>query len=400
MIQRSDSGEGRAWVFESRFLGGGTSPEHDVSLVSASQVCNALRSRGHEVVPAWVAPGGTWHLVNDDRRPWCGDRLRGEGRHAPARHAFEALAALRRRKVDLVFPALHGRFGEDGRVQALLEAAGLVHVGSRHSASALGMSKRRSRSCFVGVGIPMAPAFVPTPREARELSAEAVARRVEELGLQYPLFLKEDSCGSSLGVERIDKAEDLDGALDRSRQLGPEWVLEEGVEGIELTCAVLGNCGSDLRALPAVEIRPRKRRFFDYAAKYDANETDELCPAPSLDPDLAAETARLAIAAHEALGCSGLSRTDMMLGGRELRVLETNTMPGLTPESLLPKAAAAGGLDFGQLCEELCRLALIEDSGPREIPRPSHVNSEELRASRQASRTRGERGEKLHEASN
>ena len=381
-------------------LGGGASPEHDVSLVSASQVCNALRARGHEVLPVWIAPGASWHLVDDDRRDWCGQRLRAEGRHVPARHAFDALASLRRRGVNVVFPALHGRFGEDGRVQALLEAAGLVHVGSHHSASALGMSKRRSRACFLGVGLPMPPAFVPNPREARELDAPKIAQRIADLGLSYPLFLKEDSCGSSLGVERIECADDLEAALERARELGPEWVLEQGVEGIELTCAVIGNSGGELRALPAVEIRPKRRRFFDYAAKYDANETDEICPAPSLDDELAKRVAQLAVTAHEALGCSGLSRTDVMLKGRDLSVLETNTMPGMTPESLLPKAAAAGGLDFGQLCEELCRLALIEDSGTREIPRPSHVNSEQLRASRQTQGTRSERGKRLHEASN
>lgn len=329
-------------------LGGGVSPEHDVSLRSATLVREALTARGHEVVPVYIDRAGTWTV--------------GRDRDELAQPALVAAFELRR-KVDVVFPALHGRGGEDGAVQALIEAAGLPCALSGQRASAIGMSKALTRAAFVGSGIPMARAFVPTRREARALTADMLTQRVTAIGLRMPWFLKEEDSGSSLGVERIDAVAQVEDALMRVRALGDYWLVEEGVPGIELTCAVLGNAGSRLTAMPPVEIRPRNAKFFDYGAKYDASATEELCPAPSLSAAQRRQVEALACRAHDVLGCRGISRTDMMLHDGEPVVLETNTIPGLTPESLLPKAAKAHGLEFGALLDELLILALGHRTG-------------------------------------
>ncbi|MCB9890058.1 MAG: D-alanine--D-alanine ligase [Planctomycetes bacterium] len=322
-------------------LGGGISTEHDVSVRSRDRVAEALASRGHEIQRVHIARDGLWSL-----------------RGGPPRPPLVAMHELAR-VCDCVFPALHGRGGEDGFVQALASAAGIPCALSGLRASSIGMSKALTRACFVGAGLPMAPAFLPTRREARTMSAADITRRAAELGLALPWFLKEEDSGSSLGVERIDAPADFESALGRVRELGPHWILEAGIAGIEITCAVLGNAGAELRALPVVEIRPKSAAFFDYEAKYDAAATDELCPAPSLDAHRTAEVQSLAVRAHDLLGCLGLSRTDMIVGhDGNVVVLETNTIPGLTAESLVPKAARAAGMEFAELLEELVALAM------------------------------------------
>lgn len=341
-------------------LGGGISSEHEVSLRSAAAVARALSSRGHTVLEVSIGRDGSWRIASE-------------------KAGLASLAALPElaRRVDVVFPALHGRGGEDGTLQSLIEAAGIPCAFSGPRASAIGMSKTLSRAAFVGAGVPMARALTPTRAETAAMTAGELTQRIEAAGLFYPLFLKEEDSGSSLGVERIANAGELERGLEVVRSLGKHWMIEEGVDGVEVTCAVLGNAGAALQALPPVEIRPKSAAFFDYGAKYDASATDELCPAPSLDARGRARVEELAKQVHDLLGCRGLTRSDMIWTGRDAVLLETNTIPGLTVESLVPKAATAHGWSFAELCERVLELALEAGARARAMRAPVEQNEGE-----------------------
>ena len=262
-------------------LAGGRSPEHEVSLRSGAAVLAGLAERGFSTLPVLIARDGRWHVG----QPGKSDLL-ALAATSPGRNALEGMLQLKGSGIYLDFPALHGRGGEDGSVQTLCQEAQLPCVGSGPLASALGMSKIRSRHAFLGAGLPMAKAYIPEP-EARQTTPASVhlERILQTARLELPLFLKADSSGSSLGVERITHQGAFAPALERVRSLDPEWLVEEEITGIEVSCAILGNCGSKLVPLPPVEIRPLTSRFFDYAAKYDPGATLELCPATSLTPD-------------------------------------------------------------------------------------------------------------------
>ena len=340
-------------------LAGGASPEHDISLISASEVLNSLAGGGFPTLAVWIDRGDRWHEITAATpEPWTPHRLADLGGAVAGRAALASAHGLGNARVDVVFSCLHGVGGEDGRVQTLLQAAGLPYVGSGPAASSVAMSKLMSRLVFLGAGLTMPRAFLPTRQEAWTMSVADVRERLQREGLAFPLFLKEDVGGSSIGVERLEEASGLCGALERVRKLGPYWVLEECVSGVEVTCPVLGNVGQHLEALPPVEIRPRHSTFFDHASKYDAEATEELCPAPSLSQGETARCQDLAVRAHDLLGCSGVSRTDMILAGGEFYLLETNTIPGFTPASLLPRAASTVGMTFGNLLTRLVDLAL------------------------------------------
>ncbi len=341
-------------------LGGGESPEHEISLVSAAEVVRGYLDLGARVLPVYLDREGGFHLLEERSGPgrFSARDLAEEGRRRRRLRIGAALDALAGRGVDLVFPALHGPRGEDGFVQTHLEGAGLPYVGSGPLASALGMSKSRSRLVFLGAGLPVARGLVPRAEECRRLTPDEVEAWCREEGLDYPLYLKTDDSGSSLGVHRVRDRESLERALADVRRRGRGWILEEEVRGIECTCAVLGDAGGPLEALPVVEIRPKKKdAFFDYETKYDPQLVEELCPAPSLDAAAERAVRALAVRAHEVLGCRSLSRSDFILSGENPILLETNTMPGLTPQSLLPKAAKAAGLSFTRLLERLAREA-------------------------------------------
>lgn len=318
-------------------LTGGRSGEHDVSLETGRAVSGAVAELGHVAFQLVLGRSGGAR--------WPG----GEGR------VGAALAALEAWGPDVAFIAMHGRDGEDGRVQGALEVLGVPYQGSGVAGSALAMDKPRSKGIYRAAGIPVARDRV-LGRAALEpgFDWEAVAG---DLGL--PLVLKTSHSGSSVGVEIVDECASL---RDRGRALlaeDPSLLVEEHVAGVELTCPVLEGPGGAARALPLLEIRPHAARFFDYPTKYDPDAVDELCPAP-IDEALAEEVRALGLRCHAALGCRDYSRTDLMVGadGRP-RVLETNTLPGLTPASLLPKSAAADGMTFPGLIDHLLRLAAL-----------------------------------------
>lgn len=337
-------------------LHGGPSSEHDISVWTSSGVLSTLRAAGHTVFAVFVDKGGLWHFSDG------GDS--GQVVAAPLT-LLQALGHLCELRVDVAFLGFHGTFGEDGRVQAILDLAGVTYTGSGVTASAAAMDKPLARRVFVGAGLPVAAAVEVAATDVADAAGAAsiAARLVQTLGL--PVVVKVPAGGSSVGVEIPRDEAELVAALQR---VGP-MVLSDGgttrhllceqyVAGVELTAGVLEHADGSLESLPLVEIAPRTAVFFDYVAKYKAGATDEIVPARISDA-ATAHIRDLGLRAHRALGCRGVSRTDVILrhDGAPF-LLETNTLPGLTPESLLPKAAAAVGYTYGDLLHRILGAAL------------------------------------------
>ena len=297
-------------------IAGGWSPEREISLIGAAAVRDALVRRGHRVTSYDLSDG------------------------------FESLLDLAASH-DAAFLNLHGAPGEDGLVQALLDRAGCPYQGSGPAGSFLSLHKSAAKSQFRRAGL-STPDWIFLP----ERPAPGWEPR-----LPYPLFVKSDTGGSSLHLYRVRNGEELQCAMDRLFASGQTVLIEPLIRGREATCGVLER-GGRAEALPPVLIVP-KHEFFDYHAKYtDAGEC-EICPAP-LPEALLEEVRKTALEAHRCLGLTGYSRTDFILGDDgAVHVLEVNTLPGMTPASLVPKEAAALGMDFGELLEVLLKEAVL-----------------------------------------
>ncbi len=317
-------------------LMGGPSAEHDVSMMSGAQMLAALA--GRPVLPVVIDRDGRWCL-DGVLQPSLGAAL--DGLRAGA---------------DVALIALHGPFGEDGTVQALLETLGLPYAGSGVAASALAMDKIRTKRIYQSAGLPTAPFEVVTRRALDAEGPALFARMASAVGL--PCAVKPACNGSSFGVSFPRDLSTLEVRVAALVSEGHEVLVERFVRGRELTCGVLERGGVP-EALPPTEIIPGEGfEFFDYAAKYTPGATREITPA-ALSPELTAEVQRLALEAHLALGCRDLSRTDVMLeDGLRPVLLETNTLPGMTGTSLLPQAAAARGIAFPALVDLLLAAAL------------------------------------------
>ena len=289
-------------------LYGGVSAERDVSLSSGKQVIDALRQAGFEVIPVLV--GGDLRAV---------------------------LAALDPAP-DVVFNALHGRFGEDGTIQGVLDWLNIPYTHSGVRASALAMDKQAAKTVFAGAGLPVA---------AGAVVGIAALEAADPMALPY--VIKPLNEGSSVGVEILLKGDNRRAEIARKWRFGPEAMVEEYIPGREITVGVMGD-----RALAVTEIRAEAGAFYDYESKYSAGGSRHQIPA-AIHPDTYARALDVAVAAHRALGCRGASRADFRLdesedGPGRLVLLEVNTQPGLTPTSLLPEQAAYQGIGFPELC--------------------------------------------------
>ena len=298
---------------------GGWSSEREVSLKSAAVIEQAMIRLGHHITP-----------------------------FDPASSLDGLLAAAEH--VDFAFIALHGSPGEDGLIQAMLETVGCPYQGSGPAASYLALNKAAAKEVFRHRGL-ATPDWV------------LLARRPAKGWIPpfpFPVFIKSNTGGSSLCMERVPAPAELEGALDRLFVKGGEFIVEPGIEGIEVTCGVLGRPGGGEEALPPVLIRPlhqdRSCLFFDYASKYTAGAAEEVCPAPLPEQTVTAVQG-IALAAHKALGLCDYSRSDCIVRENgEPVLLEVNTLPGMTATSLLPQEAAAIGLSFERLIERLIAL--------------------------------------------
>lgn len=334
-------------------LMGGPSPEFDVSLDSASEVIRAVDRTRFRVRPFLITRSMEW--IVPDR---CVDAPDFHARSllglAPVARgaALDALAGAR-----AAFIAMHGPGGEDGTVQGLLEFLDVPYTGALVGGSALARDKIHSKEIFAQHQVPMARSRVVREDELARGADALVANLVAELGPS--LVVKIPTLGSSVGVFMVEGAEALAEALARAVAWDGRALVEEKLPGREVTCGVLGGApGDPARAFPPILILPPEGRFFDYDAKYTAGVSQELCPAPLPEPILAMIQAR-ALAVHHMLGLTGFSRTDMILGPDDVpRVLEVNTIPGLTRNSLFPKAGRAAGLGMTPLVNHLVDAAI------------------------------------------
>ena len=353
---------------------GGPSPERDVSLTSGLQVLQAIDPSRYDALPYEITRQGQF-LPRPDLL-----RLAGPGAAGPPPQvgqvpaASESTALVTHRiedvvgsgHVDVAFIALHGTYGEDGTIQGLLELLGIPYTGSGVLASALAMDKLRSRQVGLANGLPFPPYVVVDGGAWPRRQAEVRSAVAKELG--YPCVVKPNAQGSSIGVTIVRDKGGLVPAVERALEYGDLVLVEPYLKGTELTCAVLEDPQTGLpAALPLIEIVP-KREFFDYTAKYEAGASEEIIPA-RIAPALAKRAQQLAVRAHRALGCEGMSRVDMFAQRGKIVLLEVNTIPGLTPGSLLPRAAAAAGIDFTALVSRIIANALRRRDHRRPGPR-------------------------------
>lgn len=318
-------------------LHGGPSSEHDISVITAREVISALRAGGHEVEAVFVDKRGAWHFGGTGAQS---AHIVSKAASTPA-----ALKRLVETGYDVAFLGFHGTYGESGRIQAALQLAGVRYTGSGVTASAVAMDKPMARRLLASWGLDVAKAVELRSSSLRAKGvASCAAQLVAELGL--PVVVKVPAGGSSVGIEIPATVEELQATLNRLSEDEQLLLCEQFIRGVELTSSVLETPAGGLEKLPVVEIAPKGDRFFDYEAKYDPSLTDEIVPA-RIPTEIEQRVRAIGEAAHLALGCAGVSRTDVIWDrDQRIVVLETNTLPGLTPASLLPKAAAAAGIDY------------------------------------------------------
>lgn len=328
-------------------LFGGRSGEHEVSIRSAASVINALDQAKYEVIPVaitkegrWLPPAKSVALLPPEARQATSTATAVTVSHEPGSASG----------VDVVFPVLHGTFGEDGTVQGFFELADVAYVGAGVLGSACGMDKDIMKRLFREAGLPTVE-HIALLRGDRH-------KRVDELEKRfgYPLFVKPANLGSSVGITKAHNREELTQALDRAAQYDRKLVVERAVDGREIECSVLGN--DDPQASLPGEIVPA-HEFYDYEAKYSSEDSKALIPAP-LTAEQTASVQRLAVAAFQAVECCGLARVDCFLENDTGKILlnEINTMPGFTSISMYPKMWEASGLPYSQLIDRLIELSL------------------------------------------
>jgi D-alanine-D-alanine ligase len=371
-------------------LFGGRSGEHEVSLLSAASVLNAINKDKYDVVPIGVTKEGRWVTATDAERLLRGEGVGQEqGRHLRAGNpeATTSAAVLARGEsvimppvpqshglvpfqsagpaaphhidVDIIFPVMHGTFGEDGTVQGLLELADIPYVGAGVLGSAAGMDKDVMKKLFAAEGLPIVK-HVTLLRSQWEKEPKKVRKQAESK-LKYPVFVKPANLGSSVGISKAHDREELGPAIEEAARYDRKIVIEEGVGGKkrkarELECAVLGN--DDPKASVVGEIVPGAE-FYDYNAKYIDEGSKPLIPA-LIPKKLMKQVQDMAVRAFKAVDCSGLARVDFLLdpGSKKVYLNEINTMPGFTSISMYPKMWAASGLQYPALIDRLIQLGL------------------------------------------
>ena len=359
---------------------GGRSSEHGISCVTAGSVLQAIDREVYDVIPVGIATDGRWVLESDDT-----DRLRIESADKlPTVDGTRATIALAQEtgatglvvhepsqppqtlgEVDVVFPLLHGPWGEDGTIQGMLEMVGVRYVGAGVLASAVSMDKAYMKIVLQAAGLPVMPSITVT---AREWATDPAAARDRAATLGYPLFLKPARGGSSIGISKAHDASELDAGIEEALRHDPKVLVEVSAEGArEIECGVLQALdGTPETSVPA-EIRiTGDHEFYDFAAKYLPEEATQLDVPAVLPDDVTTRMQELAARAFEAVGCEGLARVDFFaMPDGSLVVNEINTMPGFTPLSMFPRMWAASGLEYGALVDRLIRLALARDTGLR-----------------------------------
>ena len=356
-------------------LSGGKSLEHEISLISGREVVKNLDSAKYEVLPIIISRDGITWQIGDKKISNFQSKLllRGEDAFERVDHSIgrrprtfgglkghlitsEKVSEQKRlqigtmgpkviNKVDVVFIAMHGPYGEDGTIQGLLELIDVPYTGSGVLASALGIDKISSRKLFTHAGL--------------KVPNHLIVKKNDQLKpiwhkFKPPVFVKPHNQGSSVGTTKVSKKKHLKKALNLAFSFSPLTLVEEFIDGIEITCPILGN--DRPQALPLIEIVPKKE-YFDYEAKYDEKLCDEIVPA-RIGKSLTKKAQNTALLAYQTLGCRGFARVDMITKDNDVYVLEVNTIPGLTPVSLFPKSAASIGISYSKLLDKIVMFAL------------------------------------------
>jgi D-alanine-D-alanine ligase len=361
---------------------GGRSSEHGVSVVTAASVLRAIDRDKYDVLPIGITTEGRWALTADEP-----DRMAIEERRMPTVEqvtdqdgvvllpvdpgnrevVYTETGAVPKAlgEVDVVFPMLHGPYGEDGTLQGLLELSGVPYVGAGVLASAVGMDKEYMKRVFSSFGLAVGPYTVIRPREW-EQDPGAARRKVDAFAREHgwPLFVKPARAGSSFGISKVEGPDGLDAAVEEARRHDPKVIVEALLRGREIECGVLEFADGPRASVPA-EIPPvSSHDFYDFEAKY-IDSAEGLVPAP-LTPEQTARVQRLAVEAFEAASCEGLVRADFfLLDSGEFVINEINTMPGFTPISMYPRMWQESGIGYAELIDLLIQAALRRSTGLR-----------------------------------
>ncbi|MFD0072205.1 D-alanine--D-alanine ligase family protein [Streptomyces sp. NPDC127166] len=362
---------------------GGRSSEHAISVVTAGAVLSAIDRDKYDVLPIGITTDGRWALTADapermaiaDRKlPNVAELAESEqggvvlpvdpsSREVVLTEPGQVPTALG--EVDVVFPMLHGPYGEDGTLQGLLELSGVPYVGAGVLASAVGQDKEYMKRVFTSFGLPVGPYEVIRPREWEQNPA-AARKKIVEFAADHgwPLFVKPARGGSSMGITKVDDLSGLDEAIEEARRHDPKILVESLLRGREIECGVLEFEDGPRASVPA-EIPPvTNHDFYDFEAKY-IDSASGIVPAPIGD-DATAEVQRLAVLAYEAVSCEGLVRADFFLTeDGDFVINEINTMPGFTPISMYPRMWQESGVSYPELVDRLIQAALTRSTGLR-----------------------------------
>ena len=335
-------------------LAGGTSTEREISIVSGTGICGALRQKGHEAILVDIFCG-VEDVDWENLFPAEYDVEKAAEYMKSFNPQIKEMQKTRRsffgpnvlklcEACDIVFLGLHGANGEDGKVQAAFDLMGIRYTGTGYLSSAMAMDKRITKEVFLMNNVPTPGGFTMT--------RDNLEKDIAKYNLQFPVVVKTSCGGSSVGVYIVNDQKEYEEALTDACQYGADIVVEEYIKGREFSVAVV-----DDKAYPIIEIAPIQG-FYDYKNKYQAGSTVETCPA-EISPELTAKMQENAVKAAKALGLTGYSRLDfMMKENGDMYCLEANTLPGMTPTSLIPQEAKVLGMDYPTLCEELIRISL------------------------------------------
>lgn len=353
---------------------GGRSSEHTISCISAGSILKAIDQTKYEVVPIGITHEGKWVLESSDSARLSVtdgvfpevDPTKSPVLFTPDPSATELVVQSQvpdvLAQVDVVFPVLHGPWGEDGTIQGLFELAGVPYVGSGVFASAAAMDKAHLKAMMRAAGIPVGPYEVLTNSDWKFHREQSLAR-VNKLG--YPMFVKPARAGSSLGISKVKSQADLVNAIEIAREHDPKLIIEASMENThEIECGVLGSEQGPKASVLAEIIVREGHEFYDFEAKY-VDDSVELSVPAKLDPVIAKRAQEIACAAFTAIDAEGLARVDMFITGDQIVINEINTMPGFTPISMFPRMWQETGMDYPALVDYLLSDALRRGTGLR-----------------------------------
>ena len=359
-------------------LMGGRTPEHEVSMSTGAMVIEAISKGKYNVKPIQITRSGQWRIP----KGFISDNTPSRERQLTLGFMTDddlmpldmggAIARTIEDKIDVVFLAMHGAYGEDGCVQGLLECLDIPYTGSGVAASALAMDKILTKDVIAQHGIDV-PQHVAMTAFGWRFDREACVQRIADT-LGFPCVVKTRRAGSSIGVAIVHGVAEFNASCDEIVAYDDDFFAEELLVGPEVTCSVLGNGpGQRPVALPVTEIIPKEGEFFDYRSKYKVGGAEEITPA-RVSESVTQQVQEAAVRVHEIVGCGGMSRTDMILVEGRPFVLETNTIPGMTQTSLLPQAARAAGIGFPQLIDHIIQVAVATHRRRKGFLRDADVN--------------------------